>query len=222
MIEIADFFHPLGNEKYKAILSQTELNQILIDKVLPLKPRLKTINVDVNNQELLLSGVANPILKEGTFFKPNSVHFEVVLHKHETFKDSVLFDIKKIRVFSPSSTVDYVRFFNFLSSKLKKLLMAEFCKPGSPFEMTIPLKQMRFHFDFVMRRIPENVQHLGHINILNVSIESEKIIWFLESNLLLRSILDTLGPKFIHLEKFDPDRDTLRLLTDFPARFYGS
>lgn len=222
MIEIADFFHPLGNEKYKAILSQTELNQILIDKVLPLKPRLKTINVDVNNQELLLSGVANPILKEGAFFKPNSVHFEVVLHKHETFKDSVLFDIKKIRVFSPSSTVDYVRFFNFLSSKLKKLLMAEFCKPGSPFEMTIPLKQMRFHFDFIMRRIPENVQHLGHINILNVSIESEKIIWFLESNLLLRSILDTLGPKFIHLEKFDPDRDTLRLLTDFPARFYGS
>lgn len=222
MIEIADFFHPLGNEKYKAILSQTELNQILIDKVLPIKPRLKTINVDVNNQELLLSGVANPILKEGAFFKPNSVHFEVVLHKHETFKDSVLFDIKKIRVFSPSSTVDYVRFFNFLSSKLKKLLMAEFCKPGSPFEMTIPLKQMRFHFDFIMRRIPENVQHLGHINILNVSIESEKIIWFLESNLLLRSILDTLGPKFIHLEKFDPDRDTLRLLTDFPARFYGS
>lgn len=222
MIEIADFFHPLGNEKYKAILSQTELNQILIDKVLPIKPRLKTINVDVNNQELLLSGVANPIFKEGAFFKPNSVHFEVVLHKHETFKDSVLFDIKKIRVFSPSSTVDYVRFFNFLSSKLKKLLMAEFCKPGSPFEMTIPLKQMRFHFDFIMRRIPENVQHLGHINILNVSIESEKIIWFLESNLLLRSILDTLGPKFIHLEKFDPDRDTLRLLTDFPARFYGS
>lgn len=222
MIEIADFFHPLGNEKYKAILSQTELNQILIDKVIPLKPRLKTINVAVNNQELLLSGVANPIFKEGAYFRPDNVHFEVVLHKHETFKDSVLFDIKKIRVFSPSSTVDYVRFFNFLSSKLKKLLMAEFCKPGSPFEMTIPLKQIRFHFDFIMRRIPENVQHLGHINILNVSVEPEKIIWFLESNLLLRSILDTLGPKFIHLEKFDPDRDTLRLLTDFPARFYGN
>ena len=56
MIEIADFFHPLGNEKYKAILSQTELNQILIDKVLPIKPRLKSINVDVNNQELLPIG----------------------------------------------------------------------------------------------------------------------------------------------------------------------
>ena len=221
MIEIADIFHPLGNEKYKAVLLQSELNQILIEKVLPIKPRLKTISVDVHHQELLLSGIASPIIKEGSLLKPDNVHFQVVLHKHETFKDSVLFDIKKIRVFSPENKIDYVRIFNLFSNRLKKLLMAEFCKPGSPFEMTIPLKQMRFHFDFIMRRIPENVQHLGHINILNVSIEAEKIIWFLESNLLLRSILDTLGPKFIHLERFDPDRDTLRLLTDFPARFYG-
>lgn len=222
MSDRVNLFNPLGNEKYKAIVHQPDLNQILIDKVLPLKPRLREINIEVQNGELVLFGIAEPLPLNYEWLSPKSVFFRVRLQKQETLPDCVLFSIKEMKVSAPQIRFDYVRIYNFFSKKLKVLLMHEFCKPGSPFDMPVHLKQLRFNFEFIRKRIPENVRQLGHITVLNVSIESGRIVWFVESNLILKSLIDTWGPKYIKLEQFDPGQDTLRLLTDFPLKFFGS
>ena len=55
---------------------------------------------------------------------------------------------------------------------------------------------------------------LGKIKILNIAFDRKKIIWYLESNVVLKSIIDYLGPKYAEVEKMDEHSEALRLLTD--------
>ena len=56
---------------------------------------------------------------------------------------------------------------------------------------------------------------LGKIAVQNLGFEKREIVWYIESNVVLKSLFDYFGTDYMKVEKMDLNTDALKLLTDF-------
>ena len=139
------------------------------------------------------------------------------LEKEEVFADAVFLYIRKFRAYSPGQKIDLIKWIDRFSNRVRREILAGITRTPSPLKVTEDNeKRIAFDLNFILKRIPSEMNMLGKVRILNVAFEKKQIIWYIESNLLQRSILDGLGPEYAEVDKIDPLQDSLRLLTDFP------
>ncbi len=214
MLSLARVFD--GKEQYKVITAQNALNQLIDEHVLPRAQGLRRLKLLITDKLLHIRGVVfQPDIKTTKTLKAGDIFFDLTLIKEEIRKDEVYLDIKKFKIYNPKRRVDIWRFIDKYSTTIRKKIMLGLTGPSSPFFEIDPLKKLCFDLKFVLNKIPTEVSLLGEIGIRNVGLERRQLVWYIESNFVLKSVIDYLGPRNLLVEKVDENQDALRLLTDF-------
>lgn len=216
MLSIQQLFNPLGDEKYKVITFQKELNLQLQKKVLPYAPDLLELRMLCARNVLHLRGVIKAPEEKRKGFKIHDIYFDMALLKERVEADLVTLRIREFKLFNPGRRWDIIKIANKYSNRLRHMVLREFTSEKSPFYWEEGSEVLRFDLNYVLRAIPVEMNLLGEIRIINLSFEPKQISWYLESNLFLRSLLDSMGPHYVEVEKIDLAQDAIRLLTDFP------
>ncbi|MCS6983972.1 MAG: hypothetical protein NZM25_02445 [Leptospiraceae bacterium] len=206
---------PLGTEKYKVITSQEKLNKLLYHKVVEKSQEVLSFKLVLTKGRVHLRGIIREPEKVPWNLKLGEIYFNLSLVKEEVREDKLFVRVVKFSVFNPKKRLDWIRLIDRYSEKIRREILDGLCE-NSPLSEIEPFKVLAFDLNFILKKIPKEMKPLGKIKILNVSFERKKIIWYIESNFLQRSLLDLLGPEYIEVEKIDPTLDALRLLTDFP------
>jgi hypothetical protein len=108
-----------------------------------------------------------------------------------------------------------IRLSTRFSSKLEDIILYHLTRGDSPFFM-VNKKKRFFGFDlnFILMQIPPEVDILGKIKIVNVAFEPRRIVWYIDSNLVLQSLVHIFKPDYIEIEQLDLGADEQKLLTD--------
>ena len=200
---------------YKVIISQKVINQILHDLILEKSARLLKLRILCADRVVHLRGV----IKEGNekIFGMNTgdIYFDFQLHKEEVNYETVRLQITQPRFFSSRPGVDLIKLVSRFSNRLIQQIMIGLTRADSPFFILNRKKRIiGFDLKFILNQIPAEMDVLGKIKILNVSFEKLRIVWYVESNLILKSLLQFFKPNSIELEQIEGSHDEIRLLTD--------
>ncbi|HRP70032.1 MAG TPA: hypothetical protein PLY93_10915 [Turneriella sp.] len=199
---------------YKAITRQASLNRLLLEHVVPRFERVKKIRFLCAKKTIHLRG----IIREGDErifgMKTGDIYFDFRMLKEEVGAQSVKMRLSKTKLMS-SARPDMIKWSNRFSNKIEDILLYHFTRGDSPFFMVNRKRRfIGFDLNFILMQIPPELDVLGKINIVNVSFEPRRIVWYLNSNLVLQSVVQMFKPEYIEIEKIEAEADAQRLLTD--------
>ncbi|GAB4439947.1 MAG: hypothetical protein OHK0011_22470 [Turneriella sp.] len=199
---------------YKAVTRQTVLNDLLRDHVVVHYDRLISLRLLCAHRSLHLRGIIREGHERVIGLKTGQIYFDFQLKKEEVTAHTVKMRLTKARFFS-SRKPDMIRLSTRFSSKLEDIILYHLTRGDSPFFM-VNKKKRFFGFDlnFILMQIPPEVDILGKIKIHNVAFEPRRIVWYLDSNLVLQSLVHIFKPDYIEIEQLELGADEQRLLTD--------
>jgi hypothetical protein len=199
---------------YKAVTRQVVLNDLLRDHVVVHYDRLISLRLLCANRSLHLRGVIREGHERVMGLKTGQIYFDFQLKKEEVTAHTVKMRLTKSRFFS-SRKPDMIRLSTRFSSKLEDIILYHLTRGDSPFFM-VNKKKRFFGFDlnFILMQIPPEVDILGKIKIVNVAFEPRRIVWYIDSNLVLQSLVHIFKPDYIEIEQLDLGADEQKLLTD--------
>lgn len=206
---------PLGTEKYKVITPQKKLNALLQKKIVEKNREVLAFRLLLTKGRVYLRGIIREPENTPWNIKLGEIYFKLCLVKREVEEQKLILEIVSFRVLSLRRKINIVRILDRYTDRIRREILEALCE-NSPLAVLEPLKVLSFDLNFILRKVPKEMRHLGKIRILNVSFEQKKILWYIESNMVQKSLLDLLGPDYIEVEKLDFAQDALRLLTDFP------
>jgi hypothetical protein len=199
---------------YKAVTRQVVLNDLLRDHVVVHYERLLSLRLLCANRSLHLRGVIREGHERVIGLKTGQIYFDFQLKKEEVTAHTVKMRLTKSRFFS-SRKPDMIRLSTRFSSKLEDIILYHLTRGDSPFFM-VNKKKRFFGFDlnFILMQIPPEVDILGKIKIVNVAFEPRRIVWYIDSNLVLQSLVHIFKPDYIEIEQLELGADEQKLLTD--------
>lgn len=199
---------------YKAVTRQSALNDLLRDHVVIHYDRLISLRFLCAHRALHLRGIIREGKERVVGFKTGKIYFDFQLKKEEVTAHTVKMRLTKSRFFS-SRRPDMIKLSTRFSSKLEEIILYHLTRGDSPFFM-VNKKKRFFGFDlnFILMQIPPEVDILGKIKILNVAFEPRRIVWYIDSNLVLQSLVHIFKPDYIEIEQLELGADEQKLLTD--------
>ncbi|AFM12887.1 hypothetical protein [Turneriella parva] len=199
---------------YKAVTRQRVLNQLLAEHVVSQHDRLKSLRFLCAHRALHLRGIIHEGNERIVGLKTGEIYFDFQLQKEEVTAHTVKMRLAKARFFG-TRRPDIIKISTRFSSELQDTILYHLTRGDSPFFM-VNKKKRFFGFDlnFILMQIPPEVDVLGKIKIVNCAFEPKRIVWYLDSNLVLQSLVHVFKPDYIEIEQIELETDAQKLLTD--------
>lgn len=199
---------------YKAVTRQVSLNKLLDEHVVSRFERLKSIRFLCVKKAIHLRGVIREGKEKVLGLKTGEIYFDFQLLKEEVTAHTVKMRLTKAKFFS-SGKPDMIKLSTRFSHKLQNIILYNLTRGDSPFFMVNRKKRfVGFDLNFILMQIPPELDALGKIKIVNVAFEPRRIVWYLDSNLVLQSLVQIFKPEFIEIEQIEMESDAQKLLTD--------
>lgn len=199
---------------YKAVTRQVTLNKLLEEHVVSRFERLKSIRFLCAHRAIHLRGIIREGSEKVIGLKTGEIYFDFQLLKEEVTAHTVKMRMAKARFFS-SGKPDMIKLSARFSHKLQNIILYHLTRGDSPFFMVNRKKRfVGFDLNFILMQIPPELDVLGKIKIVNVAFEPRRIVWYLESNLVLQSLVQIFKPDYIEIEQIEQESDAQKLLTD--------
>ncbi|MBS0618191.1 MAG: hypothetical protein JSR44_08380 [Spirochaetes bacterium] len=199
---------------YKAVTTQKSLNRLLAMHVVAQYDRLKSIRFLCAHRAMHLRGVIREGQEKLLGLKTGDIYFDFKLLKEEVTAHTVKMRLTQSRFFS-SHRPDIVKWSSRVSSKLQDTILRHMTRGDSPFFMVNQKKRfVGFDLNFILMQIPPELDALGKVKIVNVAFESKRIVWYIDSNLVLQSLVQIFKPDYIQIEQIELESDAQKLLTD--------
>lgn len=199
---------------YKAVTRQKVLNQLLSDFVVSRHDRLKSLRFLCAHRSLHLRGVIHEADEKILGLRTGDIYFDFQLLKEEVTAHTVKMRLHNSRFFS-ARRPDMIKLSSRFSSKLQDTILYHLTRGDSPFFMVNRRKRfIGFDLNFILMQIPPELDALGKIRIVNVALESKRIVWYIDSNLVLKSLVQMFKPDYIEIEQIEMETDAQKLLTD--------
>lgn len=199
---------------YKAVTRQVSLNKLLDQFVVQKYDRLKSLRFLCAHRALHLRGIIREGDEKILGLRTGDIYFDFHLTKEEVTAHTVKMHLTKARFFSARKP-DIIKFTSTVSSKLQDRILYHMTRGDSPFFMVNRRKRfIGFDLNFILMQIPPELDVLGKIRIVNVAFEKRRLVWYIDSNLVLQSLVQIFKPDYIELEQIEMESDAQKLLTD--------
>ncbi len=212
MFSLATLINLSDKEKYKIVIQQANLNELLKKKMLTKEGEIKRINVNLAKNKLTIKGVVkNP--KEVKNRKKKKLSFVVVLEKKSFSSHKIFFFVEDFKIYYPLIRIDFLKMLNQYSNVVKEKIVALLMEGDSPFRVVKKYNQISFDLNYLLQQIPSEVSLLGKIEIDDVHFEKNHIVGFISSNFMLKALIHILGTQFLSVEQINKHMDPVSLLT---------
>lgn len=199
---------------YKAVTKQESLNQLLAEHVVTHFDRLKSLRFLCARRLIHLRGVIREGQEKIFGLPTGEIYFDFQLKKEEVTAHTVKLRLTKSRFFS-NRRPDMIRLSTRFSHKLQNIILYHLTRGDSPFFMVNRKKRfLGFDLNFILMQIPPELDALGKVKIVNVAFEPKRIVWYIDSNLVLQSLVQIFKPDYIQIEQIEMEVDAQKLLTD--------
>lgn len=199
---------------YKAVTRQRVLNQLLQEFVVNRYDRLKSLRFLCANRSIHLRGIIHEGDEKILGLRTGDIYFDFHLLKEEVTTHTVKMRLHKSRFFS-ARRPDIIKLSSRFSSTLQDTILYHLTRGDSPFFMVNRRKRfIGFDLNFILMQIPPELDALGKIRITNVAFEPRRIVWYIDSNLVLKSLVQIFKPDYIEIEQIEMESDAQKLLTD--------
>lgn len=199
---------------YKAVTRQRVLNQLLQEFVVNRYDRLKSLRFLCASRSIHLRGIIHEGDEKILGLRTGDIYFDFHLLKEEVTAHTVKMRLHQSRFFS-ARRPDIIKLSSRFSSKLQDTILYHLTRGDSPFFMVNRRKRfIGFDLNFILMQIPPELDALGKIRITNVAFEPRRIVWYVDSNLVLKSLVQIFKPDYIEIEQIEMESDAQKLLTD--------
>ena len=199
---------------YKAVTRQRVLNQLLQEFVVNRYDRLKSLRFLCASRSIHLRGIIHEGDEKILGLRTGDIYFDFHLLKEEVTTHTVKMRLHQSRFFS-ARRPDIIKLSSRFSSKLQDTILYHLTRGDSPFFMVNRRKRfIGFDLNFILMQIPPELDVLGKVRITNVAFEPRRIVWYIDSNLVLKSLVQIFKPDYIDIEQIEMETDAQKLLTD--------
>ena len=199
---------------YKAVTRQRVLNQLLQEFVVNRYDRLKSLRFLCANRSIHLRGIIHEGDEKIFGLRTGDIYFDFHLLKEEVTAHTVKMRLHNSRFFS-ARRPDIIKLSSRFSNKLQDTLLYHLTRGDSPFFMVNPRNPfIGFDLNFILMQIPPELDVLGKVRITNVAFEPRRVVWYIDSNLVLKSLVQIFKPDYIEIEQIEMETDAQKLLTD--------
>lgn len=199
---------------YKAVTRQRVLNQLLQEFVVNRYDRLKSLRFLCANRSIHLRGIIHEGDEKIFGLRTGDIYFDFQLLKEEVTTHTVKMRLHASRFFS-ARRPDIIKLSSRFSNTLQDTLLYHLTRGDSPFFMVNRRKRfIGFDLNFILMQIPPELDVLGKVRITNVAFEPRRIVWYIDSNLVLQSLVQIFKPDYIEIEQIEMETDAQKLLTD--------
>jgi hypothetical protein len=63
-----------------------------------------------------------------------------------------------------------------------------------------------------LEKVPDYMNSLGDIRIVNVRAQENRILFYVNTNLIMVNLVDTFGPEYLSLEEIKYDKESMQML----------
>ncbi|MBX7056588.1 MAG: hypothetical protein K1X75_00890 [Leptospirales bacterium] len=214
--DLSEFANPLASRMYKLVVSLPALNPILQKYVAQPSRTIESLSVGSSDGTVVFRGIYLP-REDHTLA---SLGYKRVGFLAETQPLSnegslVRLAIRKFRLLDPSeATVDLMR----LASKFVPAIQRRFAQSlarTAPAVFSAPSDDgdtIAMNMDYFLERVPGYTSMLGELRLMRVFVRTdERVVFFVQTNLILRQLAEFFGPQFISIEELE-DRDHIEAL----------
>ena len=213
MFSLAKFINLSHKEKYKIVIWQADLNQLLKENLLTKESEIKKININIAKDKLTIKGVVNNPKKVKNR-KKKKLSFVAILKKTSFSSHEVFFLVEDFKIYYPLIKIDFLKILNQYSNVVKERVVTLLTEGDSPFRVVEKYDQISFDLDYLLHQIPSEVSLLGKIGIDDVHFEKNHIVGFISSNFMLKALIHIFGTQFLSVEQINERIDPISLLSN--------
>ena len=210
----------LGGRMYKLVLRLDALNPVLEKYVVQPYRHLEALQV---------TSVEGLVRFEGIYLPPTDhrlatlgyprVGIEAEFAVRENERSLVYLGVHRFRLREPGrGRVDPIR----LASRFLPGMQTRFLKALAktlPSIFSLPVGRevpcIAMNLDYFLSKVPAYVSSLGEVRLDRISIRNDnRVHFFLQTNTILKNLVDFFGPEYLQLEELEDHRDFLELLWD--------
>jgi hypothetical protein len=218
LTDISEFANPLGGRLYKLVLSLDSLNPVLEQYVVRKSRRFEALHITSSEGLIRFEGIYLPPTDHrlATLGYPRvGIEAEFAVIKNQ--RSLVYLGVQRFRLREPGrGRMDVM----WLASRFWPGIEARFLKTlatSVPRIFSLPAENRQpgiaMNLDYFLNKVPAYVSTLGEIRLSEVSIRNNnRVHFFVQTNLLLKRLVDFFGPEYLALEELEADRDPMELL----------
>lgn len=206
--------NPLSSDLYKVVLHLDALNPVLQKDIVQPSNSLESLKIFSDHGRVTVEGEYTTD-ENGRARKLGyrSIHFKFRLSIRDIQDNRIVLRITGISLRS-SRKFDLLRYFGrFYPGVYRTIIQRVVRARPLVFSASRQSKEILFHTDYFLEKVPSFVGSLGDIKIVNVrAMAGNEVFFYVESNLLVLGIVDTFGPQYLSLQKISTDKESLELL----------
>jgi len=206
----AEALNPLSDDLYKIILSLDALQGILDEYLAGRVDYLSTIRITTANHRLLLTG--EYILTSG-ILRGQRVRFQGNFQIADAQDNRVILKIRSVKLARSGPGIDWIGMFSFALPGLRRLLVDALTHAQPDIFTHRGFREVLFHTPYFLKQVPALLGSLGEIRIVFVRAASNnQVHFYVQSNQIIRSLVEYFGPQFLTVETIHFDRESLAML----------
>ncbi|MBE7437647.1 MAG: hypothetical protein HS115_04260 [Spirochaetales bacterium] len=206
----AEALNPLSDDLYKIILSLDALQDILDTYVTARIDYLSSIRITTANHRLVLSG--EYILTSG-MLSGQRVRFQGNFQIADAQDNKVILKIRSVKLARSGPGFDWIGMLGFALPGLRRLLVDALTQAQPEIFTHRRFQEVFFHTPYFLNQVPGLTGALGQIRIVFVRAASKnQVHFYVQSNQIVRSLVEYFGPQFLTVETIHFDRESLAML----------
>lgn len=208
-----DMVNPLADNLYKIALGLEALTPRVEAYARSKSPTLISIRLSARKGRVIVRGVFQPPEGSmGSLYK--ELGFHLILEIKGISNNEVLLEVARTGLYKPGAgRFDLVRWAGAVLPGVRASIVSALVK-GMPRSLRTNDERTRMWFNckVYLEKVPDYMNSLGDIRIVNVRAQENRILFYVNTNLIMVNLVDTFGPEYLSLEEIKYDKESMQML----------
>lgn len=211
-----DLVNPLADNLYKIVLSLEALNPRLEQYAIRKTETIASMRLSARKGLVILRGVYVPAAGRKIKNLYDEIGFNLMLEVQGVSGNEVLFKVKRTGLHNPRARrFDPVRWAGAVLPGVRKQIIGALCRNLPHILRTNEeFNEIWFNTGYYLAKVPAYMNSLGDIRIVNVRAQENRILFYVNTNLIMVNLVDQFGPEYLSLEEIKADKESMQMLWD--------
>ncbi len=207
-----DLVNPLAENLYKIVLSLEALNPVLEKFVQSRAAYISSMRLSARKGRVILRGVYVPQEKKLRSLYDH-IGFNLILEIESVNGNEVLLKVARTGLHNPGARLfDPLRWAAVLPPVRRSLATALVRAMPSILRTNEEANRLWFNTGYYLAKVPAYMNSLGDIRIVSVRARENRVLFYVNTNVIMVNFVDQFGPQYLSLEEIKYDQESIQML----------